>query len=189
MGSSGTGSSGTGPITGPAVEDLDFWSFVRLAEGRLRALGFAHPQATELLLTLNRASGVVTYDLETTVHRPRGRSWASFRLMYVVWLAGPVESRKAAELTGMSRAAVSNLTGRLVVEGVLDRTPHDHDGRGVVLALTGAGECEMITTFGVQNEREQAWAESLTEPERRTLVRLLDKLVAGRDRIGARGRS
>lgn len=179
-----------GPSTtrSPA-EDLDFWSFVRLAEGRLSALGFAHPQATELLLTLNRASGVITYDLEATVHRPRGRSWAAFRLMYVLWLAGPVESRKAAELTGTSRAAVSNLTGALVEDGVLTRIPHERDGRAVVLALTPAGEREMIATFGAQNEREQAWADGLTGVERRTLVRLLDKLVAGRDRIGARGRS
>ena len=176
-------------MTAPSSAHLDFWSFVRLAESRLRELGYAHPQATELLLTLNRASGVVTYDLEATVHRPRGRSWASFRLLYVVWLAGPVESRKAAELTGMSRAAVSNLTGALADDGVLSRTPHERDGRAVVLALTAAGEREMITTFEAQNEREQAWAEGLTDAERRTLVRLLDKLVAGRDRIGARGRS
>src|SRR5918998_1701199 len=105
----------TGMTTVPdGVDELNFWSFIELANARLAAQGFAHPMATEVLLTLNRASSVVTYDLESAVHRPKGWSWAQFRLMYVTWLAGPVESKLAAELSGMSRAAVSNLTKPLV---------------------------------------------------------------------------
>ncbi len=177
------------PVDVTAGGDLDFWSFVRVADHRLREQGFAHPQATELLLTLNRASGIVTYDLEATVHRPRGRSWASFRLMYVLWLAGPVESGKAAELSGMSRAAVSNLTRPLVTEGVLARTSDARDGRAVRLALTAHGRGEIVAAFRLQNEREQAWSEALSEDERTTLVRLLNKLVAGRDQFDVRGRS
>jgi len=169
--------------------ELDFWSFVRLADQRLRTQGFAHPKATELLLTLNRASGMVTYDLEATVHRPRGRSWAAFKLMYVLWLAGPVESRKAAELSGMSRAAVSNLTNPLEAEGVLTRTPDDRDGRVVRLALSPAGQDEIVAAFRRQNEREQAWAQALTSAEQCTLVGLLNKLVGGRDQFEVRGRS
>lgn len=170
--------------------ELDFWSFVELANRRLATeFGFRHQLATEVLLTLNRAANIVTYDLEATVHRPRGRSWSGFRLLFVTWLAGPLEAKKAAELTGMSRAAVSNLAKTLVADGLLNRTPADHDGRSVLLSLTTAGEAEMIETFRAQNEREHEWTSALTEVEQRLLVMLLDKLITHRDQFDVRGRN
>jgi DNA-binding MarR family transcriptional regulator len=172
------------------VDELDFWSFIRLAQRRLAdEYGFPGRLATELLLTLNRASGIVTYDLEAAVHRPRGRSWSGFRLLFVVWLAGPLEAKKAAELTGMSRAAVSSLTKTLVGQGLMDRTPGERDGRSVLLSLTERGRREMLETFHAQHRREQEWAGVLTEAEQRILIMLLDKLVTNRDQFDVRGRS
>lgn len=170
--------------------ELDFWSFVELANRRLtHEYGFRHQLATEVLLTLNRASNIVTYDLEASVHRPRGRSWSAFRLLFVTWLAGPLEAKKAAELTGMSRAAVSNLTKTLVADGLLERTPGAHDGRSVLLSLSEAGHAEMVEVFRAQNEREHEWVGVLTEAEQRILVLLLDKLVSNRDQFDVRGRN
>lgn len=173
-----------------ASGELDFWSFVQLANGRLsREYGFKHQLATEVLLTLNRASNIVTYDLEATVHRPHGRSWSGFRLLFVTWLAGPLEAKKAAELTGMSRAAVSNLAKTLVAEGLLDRAPGEHDGRSVLLSLTELGQHEMVALFREQNEREYEWVSVLTETEQRILIMLLDKLITNRDQFDIRGRN
>ncbi|MFD9959538.1 MarR family winged helix-turn-helix transcriptional regulator [Amycolatopsis sp. NPDC059020] len=151
--------------------------------------GFEHQLATEVLLTLNRASGIVTYDLEASVHRPSGRSWSAFRLLFVTWLAGPLEAKKAAELTGMSRAAVSNLAKPLVEEGLLGRAPSENDGRSVLLALTERGEREMVEVFERQNRREYEWTNVLTEAEQRILVMLLNKLITDRDQFDVRGRT
>jgi MarR family transcriptional repressor of emrRAB len=170
--------------------ELDFWSFVDLADQRLHnEYGFRHRLATEVLLTLNRASNIVTYDLEASVHRPRGRSWSSFRLLFVTWLAGPLEPHRAATLAGMSRAAVSNLSKNLISDGLLDRTPGERDGRSVVLSLTEAGHREMVDVFREQNEREHEWTAVLTEAEQRILVMLLNKLISNRDQFDIRGRS
>lgn len=170
-----------------AAGELDFWSFVELANTRLaREHGFSHQLATEVLLTLNRASNLVTYDLEATIHRPRGRSWSGFRLLFVTWLAGPLEASKAAELTGMSRAAVSNLAKTLVADGLLERTPATHDGRSVLLSLTEHGQAEMVEVFREQNEREHDWTSVLTETEQRILIMLLDKLISNRGRFRGR---
>jgi DNA-binding MarR family transcriptional regulator len=178
-----------GPGRPEAPADLDFWSFVALANRRLsEEYGFRHQLATEVLLTLNRASDLVTYDLEAAVHRPRGRSWSAFRLMFVVWLAGPLEPKTAARLTGMSRAAVSNLAKMLVADGLLDRTPDERDGRSVQLSLTESGHIEMVSVFREHNEREFGWASVLTEAEQRILVMLLDKLITGRAGFDVRGR-
>jgi DNA-binding MarR family transcriptional regulator len=179
-----------GPDPGQRVgADLDFWSFVALANRRLaEEYGFRHQLATKVLLTLNRASDVVTYDLEAAVHRPRGRSWSAFRLMFVVWLAGPLEPSGAARLTGMSRAAVSNLTKTLVADGLLSRAPDERDGRSVRLSLTSAGHEEMVAVFREHNEREYGWASVLTEEEQCILVMLLDKLITGHRALDVRGR-
>src|SRR5690348_2768644 len=65
---------------GVSAPGLDFWSFVASATRTLAdEHGFGQQRATEVLLTLNRASDLVTYDLEASVHRPRGRSWSAFR--------------------------------------------------------------------------------------------------------------
>lgn len=163
------------------LNSLDQWSFVALAQRRLRdELDSCDVLATEVLLSINRASSLITYDLEASVHRPEDRSWAAFRMMYVLWLAGPLESKKLAELTGMSRAAVSNLTGPLVEQGVLVKESHPEDGRSVLLRLTETGETETRDAYRKQNERERAWTNVLSEDEQRELIRLLAKLADAR---------
>lgn len=173
-----------------APGSLDFWSFIDLANRRLSTeFGSTHQLATQVLLTLNRAANVVTYDLESSVHRPRGLSWSAFRLLFVTWLAGPIEPKSAAKLTGMSRAAVSNLTKTLETAGLLERTPDEHDGRSVQLSLTEKGRAEMAATYREHNEREYAWASVLTEAEQHVLVMLLDKLITNRSQFDVRGRN
>ncbi|WP_395103608.1 MarR family winged helix-turn-helix transcriptional regulator [Actinomadura sp. SCN-SB] len=168
---------------------VDFWSFVELADRRLsEEFGFRHRLATQVLLTLNRAAMIVTYDLEASVHRPRGLSWAAFRLLFVTWLAGPLESRRAATLAGMTRAAVSNLAKSLVADGLLARSPGERDGRSVLLSLTDRGHATMLEVFRAQNEREHQWTGVLTETEQRILIMLLDKLISNRDQFDVRER-
>ena len=172
-----------------AAERLDFWSFVASANERLSAeFGFDHPLATQVLLTLNRASDLVTYDLERSVHRPRGRSWSAFRLLFVVWLAGPLEPSTAARLTGMSRGAVSNLSKPLRADGLVTQLPAEGDRRSVLLALTDRGRAEMLDVFRDQNDREQHWAGALTEVEQQILVLLLNKLITAPRGFGPIGR-
>jgi DNA-binding MarR family transcriptional regulator len=171
-------------------EDVTFWSFIELARDQLtRKSTFAHPRANRLLLTLNRASSAITFDLESAIHRPRGWSWSGFRLLFVVWLAGPVEPKNAALLTGMSRAAVSNLSKALVADGLMVRSPGPDDGRSAQLALTESGSARMAAVFDEQNERENTWASALTDIEQDLLIMLLDKLIANRDDFDVRGRN
>jgi DNA-binding MarR family transcriptional regulator len=106
----------------------------------------------------------------------------------VVWLAGPLEPSGAARLTGMSRAAVSNLAKGLVADGLLARAPDERDGRSVQLSLTAAGHAEMVDVFREHNEREAGWTDALTEAEQRILVMLLDKLITARRGFDARNR-
>lgn len=162
-----------------SAQDLDFWTFVDAAVERAdERLPGIEPEAMRLILTLYRVTNMVVYDMESVVHRPRGWSYPGFRLLFTLWIAGPMEAKRAAELSGMSRQAVSALVGTLDRDGLVSKVPDEKDRRAVRLSLTGEGEAAIRETFVTHNERESLWAETLSAEERETLVRLLAKLGA-----------
>jgi DNA-binding MarR family transcriptional regulator len=159
--------------------DVDYWSFIDVAIARTaRALPEVDMRAMRLILSLYRASNALVYDLESTVHRPRGWSWAGFRVLFVLWLAGPLEAKRVAHLSGMSRAAVSALVNTLERDGLVARRKASHDRRSVELSLTDAGREVFASAFTAHHERERTWASALSEDEADQLTTLLEKLMA-----------
>lgn len=156
--------------------------FLSFAEVALRTtvgrLPDTDAEAMRLVMLLHRVSNAVVYDLESTVHRPAGWSWSAFRLVFTLWVSGPVESRHAAALTGMSRAAVSSLTNTLTASGHIERSPDPQDGRGVVLSLTEEGTRVIEEVFRTHNKRESEWAGLLEPDELRTLNAILTDLAS-----------
>jgi len=161
-----------------APEELDYLTFVDYAIEKTTAeLPKVDPHAMRLGLTLHRLTSALVYDWESTVHRPRGWSWGGFRVLFVLWLAGPMEAKRVAQLSGMSRAAVSALVNTLERDGLVSRKQAEHDKRAVLLNLTDAGHEAITSAYEAHNEREQAWANSLTKPELMVLIGLLEKLT------------
>jgi DNA-binding MarR family transcriptional regulator len=166
---------------GAAAEELDFWSFVDHAVERASTrLPEMDPDAMRLVLMLHRTVGMLVYDLESSVHRPHGLSWPGFRVLFVLWIAGPLESRRVAELTGMSRAAVSALVKTLERDGFVHRRHLEHDRRMVELSLSERGEAGIARTFAAHNRREQLWAQGLSREEQETMFVLLRKIMERR---------
>jgi DNA-binding MarR family transcriptional regulator len=115
------------------------------------------------------------------VHRPRGLSWGGRRVLFVIWTAGPLEPKKAAELTGMSRAAVSALVTPLERDRLVTRDRALHDRRSVLLGLSERGSTVITDAFGAQFAliaAREAWAEAFDDNDRRTLIALLERLTA-----------
>ena len=129
-------------------------------------------QSMELILLLHRVTNVVVYDIESRVHRPAGWSWSAFRAVFTLWVSGPLEPSRLAELSGMSRQAVSSLVKTLEADGLIARSAAEHDARSVVLSLTPAGTRKARQVFRQHNLRESDWASTLTPDERATMVRL-----------------
>ena len=165
-------------VTVPEPPPLDFLTFpehaVREAGRRVPELDL---EAMQLVLLLHRVTNALVYDLESRVHRPAGWSWSGFRLLFATWISGPLDGKTAAALSGMSRAAVSNLVNTLERDGLVHRDRHPGDARSVQLSLTDRGERALRETFRDHNARETAWASALDPEERRTLAGLLSKLA------------
>ncbi|MCF2526155.1 MarR family winged helix-turn-helix transcriptional regulator [Yinghuangia soli] len=171
--------AGPGAAARPGEADgVDFLSFVDFAVRRAAArTPGLDAVALRMILLLNRVSNVVTYDLESAVHRPQGWTWSGFRLLNVLWLAGPTEGKRIAEMSGMSRAAISSLANTLEKQGLVAREPAAHDGRAVTLRLTEQGEAAVGAAYREENARERRWADGLTEAERDQLIGLLGKIA------------
>ena len=169
-------------VGGRSIADptsLDFESFARFAEARVQELApEIDLEAMAFVLTLHRAAGTVVYDIESTVHRPAGWSWAGFRLLFVLWLAGPLEAKHAARLSGLSRQSTSVLANTLERDGLLARSPQPHDGRLVSYGLTEAGLEAISSTYEEHNRREQLWASVLEPEELAAVTRALGKILA-----------
>jgi DNA-binding MarR family transcriptional regulator len=165
-------------IPDPGFSDRDFLSFAEVAvDATIERLPDVDASAMRMVMLLHRVSSAIVYDLESTVHRPAGWSWSAFRLLFTLWISGPVESGRAAQLSGMSRAAVSSLTNTLSGTGLLARSPSFRDSRAVLLALTADGEHALASTFGRHNRREVEWASLLTPSELEVLNAALAKLA------------
>ncbi|GAA2026775.1 MarR family transcriptional regulator [Agromyces tropicus] len=132
--------------------------------------------AMSIVLWLHRVANVITYDLESSVHRPRGLSWPAFRLMFTIWVSGTMESKAAASQSGMSRAAVSSLTNTLDNLGLVTRTADPSDKRKILLDLTDAGRVTLEAALRENNVQESKWTAGLAPDEATELVRLLRKL-------------
>lgn len=171
------------------VANPDYWQFANAAASRM-AQDFPESNITanRMFVTLFRASSSVIYDFESSIHRPAGGTWASYRMLFALWVSGPMTPHRAAELMGMSRAAVSNLAGNLEGKGLLCKRASEEDGRSLILHLTDAGQAKINEVFSLQNARETEWSQALTEQERELFINLLDKIMNHRTKIAAKTR-
>lgn len=159
-------------------EHLEYRNFADFASAKVASLVPGSDQtANRLSVALNRVSHLLTYDFDATVHRPEESSWAAYRVLFVIWLAGPLTPVRVAELTGMGKSAISNLLKPLLKQGYVIQEASAEDRRSKLLTLTPEGTEYINKVFPRQNDLEARWAESLTSIEKDLLISLLNKLL------------
>ncbi len=125
-----------------------------------------------------RLANRITADVESEVHRPRGLTWAGFRLLFTLWISGPLEPRELARLSAVTRASISSVLNTLERDGLVERRRESSDRRVVTVLLTTTGRRAVAGAFRDHNAREAAWLASLSRTELRTLGDLLHRILA-----------
>lgn len=155
---------------------------VRFEEQAVASLAEVAPAVDQDVMTamfnLVRASTRVVQDLELTVHRPAGWSWAGFRIMFTVLVAGPLEERELARLAGVSRASISAVLNTLERDGLVARARRSGDRRLVTVDLTAVGRDRLLDVYARHHAAERGWLAGLSEEEVRQLSGLLRKVLA-----------
>src|SRR2546423_616302 len=136
-----------------------------------------------LVLDLVRVTNEIVGDLEMTVHRPKGWSWAGFRIMFAVMVAGPLEPRQVAKLAGVTASSISATLNTLERDGLVERQRTSEDRRIVTIVLTDAGRGAVLEGFRHHHEVERKWSAALSPQKRRTLARLLRELLDNRPAV------
>ena len=119
-------------------------------------------------------------DLETSIHRPAGWSLAGFRVMFLLWVGGPMESFEIARLAGLSRAAISSAVNTLERDGLVDRRRESDDRRVVTVYLTDDGAARLEAAYRAQNVRERELLGNLSDDELDTLTELMRRISSTR---------
>ncbi|MEM9465119.1 MAG: MarR family transcriptional regulator [Actinomycetota bacterium] len=123
-----------------------------------------------------RLGGRMFNDLEAQVHRPAGWSLAGFRVMFLLWVAGPMESHEIARLAGLTRAAISSAVNTLERDRLVDRRRESDDRRVVTVHLTDDGASRIEDAYQAQNRRERELFGDLTDDELVTLTELMRRI-------------
>jgi DNA-binding MarR family transcriptional regulator len=133
--------------------------------------------AMGVIFNLLRAANRVIQDVEASVHRPLGVSWAGFRILFTVLTTGPCEAWQVARLAGVTRATVSSVLDTLERSGLVERRRESTDKRLVTVALTERGTVVVLEAVRCHHAREREWVAALDPAERETLAALLRLLV------------
>ena len=158
----------------PSVERMDALIRERVAAD---APG-ADPIVLLASIGLVRAATRLTADFESAVHRRLGLTWAGYRLLFCLWIAGPLPSRMLAQLMLATPSTASSVLNTVERQGLVTRERNERDRRSVTVALTDAGRALVLEAFGDQHDRETQWLEALSRTELETLLGLLGKLAA-----------
>lgn len=148
-----------------------------------RELPDLDPSATEVFLHLLRAGDEAFRVVEAHLAKfeiSQGR----FGVLMALWgvcqrkgCATPLTPAELAERTGVTRATITGLIDTLERSGHVTRTPHPADRRMMSIGLTPKGE-KLLAKIIPEHFRRMAWLMAeLSESERKTFVRLLNKVL------------
>ncbi len=134
-------------------------------------------EAIRFNLLMARLARRLENDLEGHGLRQFGFSTGSFRLSFLIFLAGSIEGAQLISIAEMSRANASGILKTLKRRGFIHKAASPRDARTSLLTLTELGRKHFLDAWRTVNERERAWADTLSAQERDTLIRLLEKIV------------
>lgn len=120
-----------------------------------------------------RVSTRIRNHIEQGVLRDRDLTWTSFVTLWVLWIWGETQTRYLAEEVGISRSTLSGVLNTLERRGLVQRRPHETEGRLVLVSNTKAGQALMDELFPKFNAEESFIVEPLSAD---TLKRLASAL-------------
>lgn len=106
---------------------------------------------------------------------------AGFHIARWLHAFGAAKPSVIAEALGMDRSSTSTLIGRMRSLGLVDSTPDPSDRRGVIVALTAAGDERVARTLAERGDEFSDRVRTWSDADVRSLTRLLGRLTSTGD--------
>ena len=141
------------------------------------------PSATEVFLHLLRSGDEAFRVIESHLAQ-HDITQGGFSVLMALWgncrnadCGLPLSPAELAERTGVTRATMTGLVDTLARAGLVTRAPDPTDRRMMAVELTPRGE-KLLHDIMPEHFRRMAWLMTpLSEVERKTFVRLLEKIT------------
>jgi DNA-binding MarR family transcriptional regulator len=151
------------------------------------------PSACEAYLNLLRA-GDEAYRRSEAYFTEHGMSPGRFTVLMILFdkIAGepiPHTPAELAEKAGVTRATITGLVDTLEKDGLVTRRHNSGDRRMMLIHLTPKGQTVLEEILPGHFKQMARQMEPLSEQERKTLVRLLNKVAGQRDAAAGEERS
>ncbi|MCC6438557.1 MAG: MarR family transcriptional regulator [Acidimicrobiales bacterium] len=147
--------------------------FDRLAASMLTEHDGSATLANALMINLFRTAMRCEADFEAAVQRPLGLSFAGFRLLHILLVAGSLPSGELARLALTTPATVSSVLNTLEKRDLVRRNRSKEDRRRVDVELTDAGRRLIDESLTRQIARERRWVAGIPDEDLRTALRVL----------------
>ena len=102
------------------------------------------------------------------------------RILYVLWEKGEMPITEIAHLTGLAKTTLTSMLGRMEEQGLIRRTPNEHNRRQTIVRLTDRAREYRQSYEQVSDQANEVFYKGFTEPEirafERTLMRIIDNL-------------
>lgn len=130
------------------------------------------------MMDLVRASLRLDADFDAAAHRPRGITYAGWRLLFCLWSAGPLQTSELARLLAITAPTVSSTMKTLEARGLLERDRTSEDRRAVTVRITPAGDAVVVDAFAAMHARARRWMEGIPAADLRAFARVLATIAS-----------
>ncbi len=141
--------------------------------------------ATAVVSNLYRVATAIRYHMEAGILAEYDLSWTAFVSLFVLWVWGPLESRRLAVEVGITKSTLTGVVKTLERRGLCNRESHPSDGRLVIVRPTDDGIAVIEELFPRFNEQEAKVTTCLSDRERTALAHGLRKMLRGLELLDA----
>ena len=161
------------PVADPSFETIDPEATVETVD----------PGYLQSLIGFNARMGALKV-IESVLPKlsPHGLRIVDFSVLSLIRHNPGITSRQLCDALNLLPPNLVGKIGAFEKRGLLVRHPHPQDGRALGLHLTAEGSALMAQAEQTVLDTENQVASALTSAERRTLIRLLQKVYLGGDR-------
>ena len=148
----------------------------RAARRRVGELDVDLPSMAAMSNVFRLANAARNY-MERHVLREFDLTFSGFTVLWVLWVAGPQETRHLAAEAAITKGTLTGVLKTLEARKLVTRETPENDRRLTVVRTTRKGETRMRQIFPIFNHAESEMIDGLSSAERNKLTSTLRQLV------------